>query len=194
MKSSKRNFFILLALPAVIFYVTSLVVGFTEVPVRESAPQGQERGYLRSLKMQLLKAVQEKRFAEAEMFFRRIKKLDKNTSSMVQRLGSCALFYNGKLNEAETLLRNLLLRNPGDFICRNNYAVVLMVKNRPRAVEEFFRASEDSGGISGIEKNLRRSAEKFKVELPRSAVGSEDRNAVFSGTPADLIVFGEEKK
>lgn len=194
MKSSSRNVLILFALPALVFYATSLVVSFTEIPVREDVAQRQEKRYLRSLKIQLLKAVQEKRFAEAEMFFRRIKKMDKNVSPMVLRLGSCALYYNGKLNDAETLLRNLLLRNPGDFICRNNYAAVLMKQGRIQAVGEFFRACEESGGITGIENNLRRCAEKFKTELPRNLAVSKNKNAVIPGESVDLIVFEEEKK
>ena len=194
MKSSRRNFFILLFFPVAIFYGTSLVVSSTAVPVRENETTLQAKNYFRSLQLQLLQAVQERRFAEAEMFFRRINKLDK-VPPMVQRLGSVALYHNGKLNEAEKLLRNLLLRNPGDFVCRNNYAMVLTAKERPQALAEFIRAGKDSGGSAFIEKNLRRCAAKFKVELPRSEESSkEGRSPVFTGVPVDAVIFGEEMK
>lgn len=193
MKSSKRNFFILLAIPAAVFYGTSLVVSSTAVTVHERNDALQTGDYVRSLQLQLLKAVQEKQFAEAEMFFRRLNKLDK-APPMVQRLGSVALFNNGKLNEAETLLRNLLLQNPGDFICRNNYAAVLTVRERPQALGEFLRAFEESGGSDFVEKNMRYCAEKFKTELPRDIVKSAGRAPVFNGVPIDAVTFEEEKR
>ena len=194
MKSSKRNFFILLAVPIAVFYGSSLVVSTTAVPIQESKNSPREKQYLRSLQLQLLKAVQEKRFSEAEMFFRRISKMDK-VSAMVQRLGSVALYHNGKLNECEKQLRNLLLRNPKDFICRNNYAMVLMAKKRPQALAEFVRACEDSRRSSFIEKNLLRCAGEFKAELPRGITGlTENTSPVFTGVPVDAIVFEEENK
>ena len=193
MKSSKRNFLILLAIPGAIFYGTSLVVSSTAVPLQENAGALQAKNYLRSLQLQLLKAVQEKRFGEAEMFFRRIRKLDK-APPMVQRLGSVALYHNGKLNEAETLLRNLLVQNPKDFICRNNYAAVLAAKGRPQALNEFVRAWEDSEGSSFVERNLYRCAGKFKTSLPGDMKKSEGRTPVFTGVPVDAVTFEEEKR
>ena len=139
MKHSTRNLLILLTLFCLVLYGTSLVVGATVVPARKEVSQAHADLYRRNLQQQLLTLVKEKRFAEAEIVFRRVLKLDPR-SRYIRRLGSVVLYRNGKYNEAEVLLRNMLLRAPGDFICRNNYAMVLTVKKQPRALKEFFKS------------------------------------------------------
>lgn len=193
MKSSKRSFFILLALVLAIFYGTSLVVSSTIVPLHEKEAASPEKNYLRSLQLRLFEAVREKRFAEAEIYFRRINKSG-TPSAMVRRLGSVALYRNGKLNEAEKLLHNLLLRNPSDFICRNNYAMALMARGQMQAVAELVKACKDSGRSPFIEKNLQRCAARFKVELPAAVKNPAEGAPLLTGVPVDAVTFEEEKK
>ena len=192
MKSSKRNLIILLSLLCLILYGTSLVVGSTVVPSRKGVLQEHAGLYQRNLQQKLLMLVKEKRFPEAEIVFRRLLKLDPR-NRYIRRLGSLVLYHNEKYNEAEVLLRNMLLRNPGDFICRNNYAMVLTVKKQPRALKEFFKAWQDSGGSSFIETNMRRCAGIFKLDPPPANQTKKAESAYLETIPLDAICIGEEK-
>ena len=192
MKNSRRNLFILLALLCLILYGTSLVVGATVVPARKGVSQEQANLYRRNQQQQLLTLVKEKRFAEAEIVFRRVLKLDPG-NRYIRRLGSVVLYHNGKYNEAEVLLRNMLLRAPGDFICRNNYAMVLTVKKQPRALKEFFKAWQDSGGSPFIEENMRRSSKALNLELSPAGQVKKAGSAYLETVPLDAICTGEEK-
>lgn len=193
MKSSKRNLLILLAVLGAIFYTTSLVMSSTVIPHQSGAGDLHKGKYVRQLQMQLLKLVSEKRFSEAEIIYRRLIKLDKN-NRRVHRLGSVALFHNGKYNECGKVLRSLLLSDPGDFVSRNNYAMVLFRQNDPRAVGEFFRAWEESGHSSFVGENLRFCAGKFKMELSLKKEFSENKSAFLEAAPVDGLKVEEEKK
>ena len=194
MKKNKRNLIILSLILGVIFYGTSAVISFTVVPAHPKKSADTPERYLRSLKMELVKAVSGKRFHEAEVMYRRLAGIEKE-NRMIGRLGSVIYFRNGKLNEAENLLRNLLLRSPGDFVCRNNYGMVLMVKNNPAAFRELKKAWEDSGRSRFIEENLLRCAALFKVKFtPDEKFENENDEAAFlEAPPLDAITLAEEK-
>lgn len=190
MKRSKRTLLILGAFLGVIFYSTFLVVSSTSVPVREYDKSDTPKAYLRTLQLRLYELVTQKKFTEAEIVFKRIRKLNPDNRSIL-RLGSVVCYRNGKLNEAENLLKNLLLRNPEDFICRNNYGMVLMAKDRVEAVRELQKAWENSGGLTFIGKNLQRCAKRFNVKLT-AEIPEEDNE--FLNIPPDAISAAEEKK
>ena len=190
MKNSKRNLVILSLMLGVVFYGTSAVISFTAAPIREKEETDTPERYLRSLTMELVKAVSEKRFHEAEIIYRRLSGIEAD-NRMIGRLGSVIYFRNGKLNEAENLLRNLLLRRPGDFICRNNYGMVLWAKKNPAAFKELKKAWDDSGKSAFIGENLLRCAAFFKVKF---TPGYENDDAAFLDTPpVDAITLAEEK-
>lgn len=193
MKSSKRNLLIQLAVLGAVFYGTSLVMSSTVIPRQIDNEELHKVKYVRQLQMQLLGHISEKRFNEAEITYRRIIKLDKN-NRRVRRLGSVALFRNGKYTECAKELRSLLLSDPGDFISRNNYAMVLFKQNDPRAMSEFFRAWEESGHSAFVGENLRFCAGKFKMELSVKKDPSEDRSAFLGAVPIDGLKVEEEKK
>lgn len=191
MKDSKRNFIILSLLLVALFYGSSLVMSSTVVPPSETSDAETPEKYLRSLKMQLHDAVHKKRFHEAEVIFRRTLKLDPR-NRMIRRLGSVVYYHNGKLNEAENLLRNLLLRNPGDFVCRNNYAMVLLAKKNPKAFNELKKAWLDSEGTPFILNNLKYCAKVFGQKLSPDENAEED--LLLAVPPVDAIAVDEEKK
>ena len=93
-------------------------------------------------------------------------------------------------DEAENLLRNLLLRTPGDHICRNNYGAVLLAKNRREALEELRRAWLDSGKAAFIGKNFQECAKRFNIKLPEELFADETT----SPPPLDAVTLVEEKK
>ena len=101
------------------------------------------------------------------------------------------IYRNGKISEAENLLRSLLLRDPGDHICRNNYAVCLMKRKRIEAVMELEKAWQGSGRRNFIGRNLQISAAFFNVKLPYPL--QLDKNSSDS-VPADAITLQEEKQ
>ena len=189
MKSSKRNLLILGVTLCTIVYGTFLVTASTTVPVREKGSSEKSVRYLRTLERRLYELVEKKQFPEAEIVFRRLWKL--KTDRNILCLGSVVCFRNGKLNEAENLLRNFLMRNPGDFVCRNNYAMVLAAKDRVEAVREMEKAWYDSGKKAYIGRNLLYCAGIFKVKLPGSvSIGSTaDLSA-----PPEAITAPQEKK
>ena len=190
MKKSKKNLVILAAVLGVVFYGTSLVITSTAVPVRQGGEEELSGNYLSSLKIQIYELVESKRFSEAEIIFRRIRKLDPG-NRRIQRLGSLICYRNGKINEAENLLRSLLLRNPGDFISRNNYAVCLMAKKRVESVSELEKAWLESGKMGFIGRNLKTCAAFFKLPLPYALQSEKDESEVI---PVDVIILPEEKK
>ena len=188
-KNSKRNLVILGAVLCAVVYGTFLVTSSTTVPVREKNAVEKSAVYLRSLKRRLYVLVEKKQFVEAGIVFRRLWKLDPERNILC--LGSVVCYHNRKFNEAENLLRTLLLRNPGDFICRNNYAMVLAARDRIEAVRELEQAWRDSGKKGFIGKNLLYCAGLFKVQLPGSV--SIDAAADLSAPP-EAITAPEEKK
>ena len=193
MTSAKRNLLIQLAVLGGIFYCTSLVMSSTVIPQPGDSGEMHKVKYVRQLQMQLLDQVSGKRFNEAEVTYRRIIKLDKR-NRRVRRLGSVALFHNGKYNECGKVLRSLLLSDPGDFVSRNNYAMVLFKQNDPRAMSEFFRAWEDSGHSTFVGENLRFCAGKFRMELALKKDPSEEKSAFLGAVPIDGLKVEEEKK
>ena len=190
MKKSKRNLIFLAVILGAVFYGTSLVITSTAVPVRQGGEEELSGKYLRSLKVRIYELVEKKQFAEAEIIFRRIRKLEPG-NKMILRLGSLIFYRNGKISEAENLLRSLLLRDPGDHICRNNYAVCLMKRKRIEAVKELEKAWQGSGRKNFIGRNLQISAAFFNVKLPYPLL--LDKNSSDS-VPADAITLQEEKQ
>lgn len=189
MKKSKRNFVILGALLCGVVYGTFLVASSTTVPVREKSTPEKSALYLRSLERRLYVLVEKKQFPEAEIVFRRLRKL--KTERSILCLGSVVCYRNRKFNEAENLLRNLLLRDPGDFVCRNNYAMVLAARNRMEAVREMEQAWRDSGKKAFIGKNLLYCARVLKVQLPGSVFIDP---AADLSAPPEAITAPEEKR
>lgn len=194
MKKNKhlRNLVILfLMLSATIYGTVFLVERFGITEERRSASET-TRSYLRSMQMQLYGKLQEKNYAESEIFIRRILKLDPGNVAM-QRIAGKIYYHNGKLNEAENVLRNLLMRNPGDIICRNNYGMVLLAKKQPESFRELLRACNDSGRTSFIAKNLYYAVDVLKLpkmEIPENSAAEP----LFTSVPLDAITAPEEDK
>ena len=189
MNNSKRNFLILGAALCVIVCGTVWVTSSTTVPVREKEGTEKSAAYLRSQELRLRELIDKKQFAEAEIVFRRLRKLSSRRS--ILQLGSVVCFRNGKLNEAENLLRNLLLRAPRDFVCRSNYGMVLAAKGRIEGVYELERAWLESGKKAYIGKNLLYCAGIFKVKLPYAVPVDETADAAI---PPEAITQPEEKR
>lgn len=189
MKIFRRNLLILTLLLVAVCGGTLLVISNTAVPMRNSETSEKKGDYLRALKLRLIELVGKKEFAEAEIVFRRLRKIEPENRFLL-RLGSVVYFRNGKLNEAENLLRNLLLRTPGDHICRNNYGAVLLAKNRREALGELRRAWLDSGKAAFIGKNFQECAKRFKIKLPEELF----RDDTASPPPLDAVTLVEEKK
>ena len=189
MKTSQRNLLILLSLLCAVFCGTLLVLSLVSVPRRPAETAEDSRAYLRSLQMRLVELVQKKEFSEAEIVFRRIRKRSSKVR-VIQRLGSVVFFHNGKLNDAENLLKSLLLRAPDDYICRNNYGMVLFAKNRREALAELRKAWLDSGKLAFIGKNFQQCSKKFNVQLPETLFAGDKPNPVI---PPDAVIFAEEK-
>ena len=190
MKNSSRNLLVLALLLCVVFCGTFFVVSVTSAPRRPADKVEDSKVYLRSLQMRLVELVQNREFAEAEIVFRRLRKLN-TRSRVVLRLGSVIFYHNGKLNEAETLLKNLLLRTPDDYICRNNYGMILMARRRREALAELRKAYLDSGKLAFIGTNFQNCAKKFNIQLPESLFADDKITPVI---PPDAVIFAEEKK
>ena len=190
MKSFQRNLLLLSLMLGAVCCGTLLVVSNTAVPVRHENTAENAGNYLRLLKLRLVELVQRGEFAEAEIVFRRIRKSDPH-NRIVLRLGSVVYYRNGKFNDAENMLRNLLLRTPGDFICRNNYGMVLWAKERREAVVELRRAWLDSGKLFFIGKNFRQCAKHFNINLPDELFAGENKDSL---PPPDAVTLAEEKK
>lgn len=190
MKNTKRNLAVLITALGVIFYGTFLVVSSTAVPLREKAPVKKPDAYALLLQRRLLELIEKKEFAEAEIVFRRLRKI-KPVERNILRWGALIFYHNGKLNEAENLLRNLLLRDPGDFVCRNNYGMILLAKRRAEAFRELDKAWHDSGKKAYIGRNLLYCAEILKIKLPYAVSLEQSADAP---VPREVITRPEEKK
>ena len=115
-KNSKRNLVILGAVLCAVVYGTFLVTSSTTVPVREKNAVEKSAVYLRSLKRRLYVLVEKKQFPEAEIVFRRLRKL--KTERSILCLGSVVCYRNrrGALNHGlyHPGSRGSLLRNSVD--------------------------------------------------------------------------------
>lgn len=150
------------------------------------------RSYLRSMQMKLYEKLIEKKYDESEILIRRILKITPGNPAM-QRIGGTIYYHNGKLNEAEKLLRNLLMRNPSDSLCRNNYAMLLLARKRPEALNELFRAYTDSRGSAFIAQNIA-YAQKV-LNRPAETLPDDFSDVpVFHSPPIEAIIAPEEKK
>lgn len=191
MKNARRNLTILALVLGGVCYGTFLVVGSTAVPVLQEESGAVPGEYLIALQERLYELVEKEAFAEAEIVFSRVRKLNPDNRNIL-RLGSVIRFRNGKLNEAENLSRNLLLSNPGDYVCRNNYGVVLMAKGRKEAVRELEKAWLDSGKKAYIRNNLQLCAAAFNMELDLPL--SKEEGSFSEAVPLDAITLPKEKK
>ena len=186
-----RNLLILLlALAATVYASTCLVERFG-VSARKTSADGTS-SYLRSLQHKLYEKLLDKNHAESEILIRRILKLDPKNTAM-KRIAGKIYYHNGKLNEAENMLRNQLMRNPGDILCRNNYAMVLLARKRPEALRELVKAFAASGQSPFIAENIMYAAKKLnmpQISLPEKTA----LQPLFTAVPVDAISSPEEKK
>ncbi|MBQ7696382.1 MAG: hypothetical protein IJT50_14805 [Lentisphaeria bacterium] len=187
----RRNLFLLAALLAAVVYGTAFVADNTVAPVRETGAWEGPKAYLRSLQSKLHDALTERRYDECELLIRRILKLAPENRSM-QRAAGKIYYQNGKLNEAENILRSLLLRHPDDLLCRNNYAMVLLARGRREALPELKKALDDSGNSEFIVENYLYAGRKLGVKLEAPPAEGAPQ-PLFPVPPLDAITVPEEK-
>lgn len=187
----RRNLFLLAAVLAAVVYGTAFVAENTVAPVRSESAREGRKAYLRSLQSKLHDALTERRYDECELLIRRILKLAPENRN-IQRAAGMIYYRNGKLNEAENILRNLLLRHPDDLLCRNNYAMVLLARGRREALPELKKAFEDSGHSEFIAENYLYAGRKLGVKLETPPAGGAPQ-PLFPVPPLDAITAPEEK-
>ena len=187
----RRNLFLLAALLAAVVYGTVFVADNTAAPARREGAWEGPKAYLRSLQSKLHDALTERRYDESELLVRRILKLAPENRSM-QRTAGKIYYQNGKLNEAENILRSLLLRHPDDLLCRNNYAMVLLARGRREALPELQKALDGSGNSEFIAENYLYAGRKLgvKLEVPPAEGAPQP---LFPVPPLDAITVPEEK-
>ena len=187
----RRNLLLLAAVLAAVVYGTAFVADNTAAPVRREGAREGRKAYLRSLQSKLHDALTERRYDECELLIRRILKLAPENRNM-QRAAGMIYYRNGKLNEAENILRSLLLRHPEDLLCRNNYAMVLLARGRREALPELKRALDDSGNSEFIAENYLYAGRKLGVKLEAPAAKGAPQ-PLFPVPPLDAITAPEEK-
>ena len=187
----RRNLLLLASVRAAVVYGSVFVADNTVVPSRGEGAWEGPRAYLRSLQGKLHDALTERRYDECELLVRRILKLAPGNRSM-QRAAGKIYYQNGKLNEAENVLRSLLLRHPDDLLCRNNYAMVLLARGRREALPELKKALDGSGNSEFIAENYLYAGRKFgvKLEVPPADGAPQP---LFPVPPLDAITAPEEK-
>ena len=187
----RRNLLLLAVVLAAVVYGTAFVADNTAAPVRREGAREGRKAYLRSLQSKLHDALTERRYDECELLIRRILKLAPENRNM-QRAAGMIYYRNGKLNEAENILRSLLLRHPEDLLCRNNYAMVLLARGRREALPELKRALDDSGSSEFIAENYLYAGRKLGVKLEAPAAEGAPQ-PLFPVPPLDAITAPEEK-
>ena len=187
----RRNLFLLAAVLAAVVYGTAFVADNTAAPIRRTGGRDGRKVYLRSLQGKLHDALAERRYDECELLIRRILKLAPENRSM-QRAAGKIYYQNGKLNEAENILRSLLLRHPEDLLCRNNYAMVLLARGRREALSELKKALDGSGSSEFIAENYLYAGRKLGVKLEAPPVEGAPQ-PLFPVPPLDAITAPEEK-
>ena len=187
----RRNLLLLAAVLAAVVYGTAFVADNTAVPPPRAGAWEGPKAYLRSLQGKLHDALAERRYDECELLVRRILKLAPENRSM-QRAAGKIYYQNGKLNEAENVLRSLLLRHPEDLLCRNNYAMVLLARGRREALPELKKALDGSGNSEFIAENYLYAGRKLgvKLEVPPAEGAPQP---LFPVPPLDAITAPEEK-
>lgn len=187
-----RNLVIITLFLGVVILGSAVIAGHFGVAPRKTPYFDTKRSYLRSMQMRLYEKLTEKKYDESEILIRRILKIAPENHAM-QRVAGKIFYCNGKLNEAETLLRNLLMRNPADILCRNNYAMVLLARKRPEALKELLRAYTDSRGSSFIAGNIA-YAEKILKQPAGKIPDDFSEPPIFHTPPLDAVTVPEEKK
>jgi len=188
---SRRTFLLLVFALCAVIYGTVFIVDNISVPVRKEPAWEGPRAYLRSLQSQLHDALTERRYAEGEMLIRRILKLAPGNRNMHRTAGKI-FYHNGKLGEAESVLRNQLLRHPEDLLSRNNYGMVLLARGKREAFQELKKAYEGSGNSGFIGENLRYAGKKLGLEVPAAPEGGTGGTPLFPVPPLDAIIAPEE--
>ena len=189
--SSRRNFIILAVFLGAVIYGTVFIVDNAEPPRRKSGARDDAGTYLRSLRLRLRELLEGRHYTEAEIIVRRIlKQVPENRAA--QLAAGKIYYHNGKLNEAENILRGLLLRYPDDALCRNNYAMVLLARERREALNELRKAFAASSGSGFILENYRYASGKLKEAGPEPELGNEAGPPLYPVPPLDAITAPEE--
>ena len=113
----------------------------------------------------------------------------------MRRLLGKILFDGGNRAGALNVYYTALMRDPGDFVARNNFAVALMYNRRSaEALREFLDAYENSGHEGFIGMNLC-SAYTFTGEVEQAKRLREALGKQYSGkieVPFDALLLGED--
>lgn len=130
------------------------VVILTYRPPQENPRERNYNEWLIDSRRKIRTLAAEHHYFEAERMVRNYLKSVPDDNEMRRLLGKI-LFAGGNRAGAQNVYYTALMRDPGDFIARNNFAVTLLYENRfDEALKEFLDAYESSDHEGFIGMNL----------------------------------------
>ena len=181
------------------------VVIVTYRPPQENPRERNYNEWLTDLRRKIRTLTAERHYREAERLIRNYLKYAPDDNEMRRLLGKI-LFDGGNRSGALNVYYSVLMRDPGDFIARNNFAVTLMYEKRPEeALKEFSDAYESSAheGFIGINlcKACRLCGDAATADRLMESLGKRypDKlevpfDALLLGDDVERVVAGNKKK
>ena len=173
---------------------STAVVIVTYRPPHEKERERNYNEWLTSWRKKIRTLVAERHYPEAERLIRNYLNYAPDDNEMRRILGKI-LFDGGNRAGALNVYYTVLMREPGDFIARNNFAVTLLyVRRVDEALKEFFDAYEGSGHEGFIGMNLC-AAYAFCGEADKAAALRESLNKQYQGrieVPFEALLLGDD--
>lgn len=170
------------------------VVIVTYRPPHENPRERNYNDWLAGRRKRIRTLVAEQYYPEAERLIRNYLNYAPDDNEMRRLLGKI-LFDGGNRAGALNVYYTALMRDPGDFVARNNFAVTLLYSRRAdEALKEFVDAYESSGREGFVGMNLS-AAYAFCGEKEKSAALREAVSKQYPGrieTPFDALVLGDD--
>ena len=172
------------------------VVIVTYRPPHEKEHERNYNEWLTSWRKKIRTLVAEQHYPEAERLIRNYLGYAPDDNEMRRLLGKI-LFDGGNRAGALNVYYSALMRDPGDFVARNNFAVTLLYGRRgDEALREFADAYESSGREGFIGMNLC-TAYAFCGDAEKAAALKESLSKQNQGkieVPFDALLLGDDMK
>ena len=148
-----------------------------------------KHAHIRQLHQQVILFVQYRKYYEAEQLLHRINRVHPGSHGTAKMLAK-VFFLQGKLAQAEDILRRLVLTIPEDPAVRNNLGEVMIEKKfYESGIRELLEAEKLSGGARYIQLNLCHAyALLGKFNLAKKYWDAANRQ---TGDPAVSLLPGE---
>lgn len=194
MKANGRLFFLIVVLLLCAAATTAVILSYR--PPHETTTEHNYNEWLTDWRRKIRVIAGEGRYSEAERLLRNYLNYAPDDNEMRRLLGKL-LFDGGNRSGALKAYYAILLRDPGDFIARNNFAVALVGDRRlDEAVREFADAYEASGHEGFIGLNLvgayalsgaEKAARELTAEIDKQYHGRVE-------VPFDALMLGGTSK